>query len=994
MDVRQIGPATMSGRISALDALESDPRILYVGAAGGGVWKTTNAGTTFKPIFEDYPQSIGAIRIDQQNPKTVWVGTGEKWTRNSVSVGAGIYKTTNGGDRWKLMGLEKTERIADIEIHPENPNVVWAAALGHLWGPNVERGVYKTNDGGKTWQQVLFVDENTGCAELIVDPKNPDILYAAMWDFRRQPHTFRSGGPGSALYKSTDGGNTWTLFEADGLPTGTLGRIAMAFSPAMPERVYALIESKNTALFRSDDDGKSWEEVNNSGPIARRPFYFFQLYPDPVDSARVYKPGYQLLVSDDGGEKFSSAYTATTGAIHPDHHAFFVSKKDPNFLYVGTDGGVFRSLDRGASWEMLRNLPVSTFYHVSVDNETPYNVYGGLQDNGSWTGPSQSAGSIAPADWKNLGGGDGFYVFPDAQDPNIVYWQSQGGNIIRFLKDTRESKSIRPFAPAADKLRFNWDTPVHFSKDGNRMYVGAQYLFRSTNRGDTWERISPDLTTNDPQKQKQEESGGLTIDNSTAENHCTIITIGESPMNDQVIWVGTDDGNLYLTQDGGKNWTMLNGKLPNIPANTWVSYVEPSQHMPGTAYVTFDGHRMDDMQGYVLKTTDFGETWTTSPAEEIAGYCHVIKEDPVNPNLLFLGTEMGLYVSIDGAQHWVPFKGNVPPVSIRDMVIQTQSHDLVMATHGRGIFILDDITALRGLTAKLVTQDFAFLPSRTSYIRPPQFEPGYRGDNEYQGPNPTSNAYFTYYLKKRHIFGKMTIEVLDATGNVLAELPSGKRKGINRVEWISRRPSPKLPTSNILARGAIFGPSYPPGTYTIRVTKGDEVYEGKLELALYPSSPHSVADREAQEQAVEQGYQALEQLTVLAEQVKAAQEQAEGLAEKTSGGLKRQVAQFAQELTQLLDALVAHSEGGGISGKERLREHLSNVFGDISRYEGKPTDSQLARLRIYARDLDRYQQQFDDLVKGKMAKVNKGLVRKSLSPITLPTPEEILEEDK
>ncbi|HAA17268.1 MAG TPA: glycosyl hydrolase, partial [Cytophagales bacterium] len=533
MSVRQIGPATMSGRISALDALQSDPRVLYVGAAGGGVWKSTNAGTTFESVFDDYPQSIGAISIDQNNPDTVWVGTGEKWTRNSVSFGAGLYKTTNGGDRWKLMGLEATERIADIVIHPEDPNVVWVAALGHLWGPNPERGVYKTTDGGKTWELVLFVDENTGCAELIIDPENPDVLYASLWDFRRTAYDFRSGGPGSGLYKTTDGGANWSQVQSDVFPQGTLGRISIAFSGADHNRMYTLIESDSTALFRSDDRGQTWEEVNRSYPIAQRPFYFSQLYPDPEKANLIYKPGFQLLVSKDGGKKFASPYSSQGGRVHPDHHAFFISEKDPNWLYLGTDGGVYRSFDAGATWEMMRNLPVSTFYHVSVDTEEPYQVYGGLQDNGSWVGPSNSPGGIGVNDWRNVGGGDGFYVFPDKQDDNIIYWQSQGGNIIRSYQDTRENKSIRPVAPAGENLRFNWNTPVRFSEDGARMYVGAQYLFRSTNKGDTWERISPDLTTNDPAKQQQEKSGGLTIDNSTAENHTTIITIAESPLNAQ-----------------------------------------------------------------------------------------------------------------------------------------------------------------------------------------------------------------------------------------------------------------------------------------------------------------------------------------------------------------------------------------------------------------------------------------------------------------------------
>ena len=989
MAMRHIGPANMSGRIAALDVQDSDPLVIYVGSAGGGLWKTTNGGTTFTDVFAEEPQSIGAIAIDQQHPDTVWVGTGEKWTRNSVSVGRGLYRSTDGGERWKLMGLENTERIGDIVIHPENSDVVWVAALGHLWGPNSERGVYKTTDGGQTWEQILFIDENTGAVELELHPENPDILYASMWDFRRRAYDFRSGGAGSGLYKTTDGGANWAKVTHPNLPQGTLGRISVAISPVKPERVYTLIEAETTALYRSDDNGENWEEVNKTGPLTQRPFYFFQLYPDPVDADKIYKPGFQLTFSKDGGETFISPYSGG-GAIHPDHHAFYINPNNPKELLVGTDGGVFKSIDGGATWRMFRNLPVSTFYHVAIDTREPYNVYGGLQDNGSWMGPSRSVGGIENRNWENLGGGDGFYVFPDAKDDNIYYWQSQGGNIIRYYRKTGESKSIRPDAQAGERLRFNWNTPVHFSRDGDRMYVGAQFLFRSTNRGDSWERISTDLTTNDPNKQKQEESGGLTPDNSTAENHTTIITIGESPLDAKEIWVGTDDGNLQLTRDGGKSWTKLNDRLPEAPANTWVSYVEPSAHTAGTVYVTLDGHRQDDMRPYVYKTTDFGNTWTLVSDDNLEGYCQVIKEDLVNPDLLFLGTELGLFVSIDAGASWVPFKGNMPPVSVRDLVIHPTRHDLVLATHGRGIFILDDITPIRALSTSLIAEDVAFLPSRPSYIQAPQFSAGYSGDDEFVGRNPTTNAVITYYLKKRHIFGPLTLEVLNADGEVIAELPSGKQKGINRVEWFTRLRPPKVPRSESLARGAVFGPSYPPGTYRIRLTQKDAVYESEITLEYDPQSPHSLADREMQRQAAQRGYDLIEELTVLAAQVGDLKKQAEG--REASGRLAKQLTALSESLGEMRAKMVPVGEQKGISGQERLRELLTNVFGDISRFEGAPTQSQLDRLEAYAVELKDLQKAFEDLKAGPLAKVNQGLTKAGQEPLTILSAEEALKD--
>ena len=539
---RDIGPAVMSGRIAAIDASAADPVTVWVGSASGGVWKSDNAATSFKPVFDDHTQSIGALRIDPSDAETVWVGTGETWVRNSVSVGSGVYRTTDGGDSWEHLGLEGTERIAKIAVDPTDSDTVFVCATGHLWNANPQRGVYKTTDGGTNWELVFSIDENTGCADLDMDPQEPSILYAAMWQFRRYPDFFTSGGPGSGLYQSTDGGETWNELT-NGLPAGEKGRIALAIAPSRPSVLYATVEAENTALYRSDDLGSSWKRTDDSMNVQMRPFYFSELVVDPRDHNRLYKPGFTLTVSTDGGDSFSGLFGAgfNFGTVHSDHHALWINPLNPHQLILGTDGGAYVSNDRARTWRHVRSLPVSQFYHVSHDMEWPYNVYGGLQDNGSWKGPSRSPGGITSGDWQVVGGGDGFWAFADPQDANTLYVEYQGGMLSRVNVATGESKSIKPYArEGEEKLRFNWNTPIHLSPTvPGTIYYGSQYLHRSTDRGESWETISPDLTTDDPERQRQEKTGGLSIDNSTAENNATIYAISESPRNSQVIWVGS-----------------------------------------------------------------------------------------------------------------------------------------------------------------------------------------------------------------------------------------------------------------------------------------------------------------------------------------------------------------------------------------------------------------------------------------------------------------------
>ena len=629
---RSIGPATMSGRIAALDALIDNPNIFYVGAAAGGVWKTLNGGATFKPVFDDHIQSIGAITIDQSNPRNIWVGTGECWVRNSVSVGDGIYKSGDGGDNWECLGLKDSERIAKILIHPQESDTVFVAAMGHLWDANPERGVYRTTDGGKNWKRILYVDENTGCADLAMDPGNPDILYAGMWQYRRWPWFFKSGGPGSGLYRSLDGGQSWKKIHK-GFPTGELGRIGIATCPSKPERVYCLVEAGRTALFRSENRGDSWVKVNETKDVADRPFYYSVIKADPKDENKIFILGFNLKISKDGGESFE-----TRGGAHSDFHTLWINPNNTLHLLLGTDGGVYASNDGGDHWDFYRNLPVSQFYHVSVDMQTPYHVYGGLQDNGSWGAPSQGVFGVTNNEWYQVGISDGFYTWVDQQDPDTIYSEFFAGRILRLKRGTYAIKDIQPMpGPGEADYRFNWNAPIAVTP--NALYIAGQFLFRSTDKGESWEKISPDLTTNDPRKQNQGETGGLTIDNSTAENHCTIYTVEISPLNEKIIWAGTDDGNVCLTRNGGKSWKNVVKHIPGLPRNTWCSDIEASPFSESTAFAVFDGHRTGDMNTYLYKTNDFGETWQSLATDSLSGYAHVICQDPVRENLLFLGTE-------------------------------------------------------------------------------------------------------------------------------------------------------------------------------------------------------------------------------------------------------------------------------------------------------------------------------------------------------------------
>ncbi|HKI06163.1 MAG TPA: glycosyl hydrolase [Thermoanaerobaculia bacterium] len=997
LEARSIGPAVMGGRIAAIDAVAQDPLTIYVGAAGGGVWKSTDGGLAWKPVFDDHAQSIGAIAIDPKAPKTVWVGTGESWTRNSVSVGDGLYKTTDGGDSWQRVGLENTERIARIQVSPQDGNTVWACATGHLWGSHEDRGVYKTTDGGKTWKKVLYVDADTGCSDLSVDPQDPSIVFAGMWQFRRNPWSFHSGGKGSGLYKSTDGGDTWRQLET-GLPAGEKGRVAVAVAPSRASVVYALVEAEETALYRSDDVGESWRQVNTSFNMQVRPFYFAHIVVDPTDFNTVYKPGLMLTVSTDGGKTFNAAISLSNfgAGPHSDHHALWVNARNPNEILLGTDGGVYMSYNKGVQWRHLKTLPVSQFYHVSYDMSRPYRVFGGLQDNGSWAAPSAGlGGSIQNKDWVNVGGGDGFWAFTDPADSDLIYVEYQGGEISRRRISTGEEKIIKPL-PGADEppYRFNWNTPVHVSpNEPGTLYMGGQFLFRSRDRGDSWQRISPDLTTNDPKKQQQIKSGGLTRDNSSAENHTTIYSISESPRNGKVIWVGTDDGNLQVTRDGGGRWTNVAPNVPGLPKGTWVSAVEAGRFEEGTAFATFDGHQVGDMKTWVYRTADFGQTWKPLASDALSGYAHVIKQDLENPDLLFLGTEHGLFISVDGGLRWARFTGRFPKVAVRDLAIHPREADLIIATHGRGIYILDDITPLRKLTGEALAGDVTMLPSRQAAMAIPASVQGFPGDDEFFAFNPEEAASITYYLKKRHLFGDLKIEVYDAKGQLVSTLPAGKRRGINRVSWPMRLPPPKLPPANSLVVGSQYtmvGPRVPPGTYTVKLIQDDKSYPSQVELVPDARSSHSAEDRAVQYETAMTLYGMLGRLTYLADTVKALGDSGKQRAEGLPKGdrLRRQLTTLGDTLETFRATLVATGPGGWLSGEEQLREKMATIYGGVNGYDGRPTKSQIDQVKVLGDRLAKAEARLAALQGGEVAAVNRELEKRKLEPLKAKSREE------
>ncbi|MFS4491911.1 WD40/YVTN/BNR-like repeat-containing protein [Maribacter sp. 2308TA10-17] len=955
MTARHIGPAGMSGRINDLEIHPTNGRIIYTGTAGGGVWRSKDGGATFRPIFDEYCQSIGAVTLDPNNPDNViYVGTGETWTRNSVSIGDGLYKSVDSGANWKKIGLEKSERIANIIVNPENSNEIYVAALGALWSDNEERGVYKSNDAGETWNKILYVNEKTGAADLAMDPKNPNVLYASMWEFRRTAWSFDSGGNNSALYKSVDAGATWNKIH-DGFPAGKLGRLAIAVAPSNTNVLYTVIEAeeeKKKGLYRSDNAGDSWEQLNNDFEITVRPFYFSRIVVDPRDENVVVKGGLSGSISRDGGKTFKNL-----GFMHSDIHDVAFSIKDSDIMYCGTDGGIYRSWDGGTTMEIVENLPLSQFYHVSVDDETPYNVYGGLQDNGSWYGPSSSPGGVNAGDWNSVGGGDGFRVLKHPTK-NIIYSEVYNAEIIwRYDVDRQLVKTVQPLQTKnIDKLRFNWNPPIATSQNQpDRFYTGSQYLHKSEDMGDTWEIISPDLTTNDPTKQDQKDSGGLSTDNSGAENHTTIFTIAESTLDENVIWVGTDDGNVQVTQDGGKTWNNTIANVPGLPKNTWCYHIEASTFDKGTAYAVFEGHNTGDMKPYTYKTTDFGKTWKSIITDEVVGFVRNIQEDYVNPDLLFLGTEFGLYITTDGGQSWKKFTNNMPAVAVHFIDLQKATNDLVMGTHGRGVIIIDDISPLREINSAVLEEDLHFFANAPTVINEKSdFSGNFGSETQFVGASKTKDIEFKYHLKKRHTFGKMTMEVQDMNGNMVAELGPGKSKGINIVSWNFSKKVPKIAKGITFTRSGFASHTVPAGKYQVVITKGKNTYTHPFELVYDQNSTLTEADRKLKNETAQKLYDMTQQLAYLVYEVDTYIAEAEAVKNK----------KLAAKLNTLKKTLVVTTgDGYTAAAPPELRGKMAALYSKVADTYDKPSASDLENLTIISEKFSGAKSDFEKLRK-------------------------------
>lgn len=825
---RSIGPANMGGRISDIQALDDDFRVVIVASASGGVWKSTNAGTTWEPIFDTYGSaSIGAVAIFQRDPNIIWVGTGEANVRNSVGWGDGIYKSVDGGRTFVKMGLEDTHHIARIITHPTDPNIVYVAAQGHLWGYTGERGLFKTIDGGRTWVKLtngLPDDGRTGCTEIEMDPQNPEILYAAFWERIRYPYRFLSGGPNGGIFKSTDGGRTWRKLTK-GLPQGEVGRIGLAIYRQNPQIIMAIIEhgfqpprgSKDyedmtklgSGVYRSEDGGESWTYVNRYN---NRPFYYSQIYINPLDDQLVYAMGTRAMISTDGGRTFQPGFPGIAG----DFHVMWLDPHCRDRFYVGNDKGISLTHDQGEHFNFFDNLAIGQIYAVSVDLRDPYYVYVGLQDNGVWGGPSNSRdfNGILNDHWFKFHSGDGFYTAVDPTDWTTVYSESQNGRLRRNHALFRQlSVNITPRQdntynwkekippnkdPERPVVRMNWNTPFILSPHNPRtIYYGANFLFKSVDRGDHWRVISPDLTTNDPEKTRRE-SGGLTRDVTGAETHCTITTISESPLKAGLIWVGTDDGQIWVTRNDGQTWEKISPNLKGVPAGLWVSRVEASHFDEGTAYVTLDGHRSDLFQPFVFKTTDFGQTWVDITSNLPEGHCvYVIREDPVNPLLLFVGTEFGAFASLDGGQHWSPLGKGLPTVAVHDLVIHPREADLIAGTHGRSAWILDDITPLRQMTPEVWEKEFFLFQNRRATKWEAISRGATRGHQLFIGRNPLSmsqvppsnsptrlvnSAAIHFWLKEKPA-QPLSLRICKPDGQVIKVARVEADAGLNRYWW-------------------------------------------------------------------------------------------------------------------------------------------------------------------------------------------------------------------
>lgn len=1005
---RNIGPATMGGRIDDFAVLETNPSVFYVATATGGLWKTMNHGTTWESLFTDQDVvSIGDVAIASNDASVVWVGTGENNNRQSGSWGGGIYKSTDGGHTWKHMGLTESRHIARIVVDPVDHDVVYVAALGHLWGANRERGVYKTTDGGVTWTPALQVDENTGATELVMDPSNNKVIYAATYQRRRTNWGFNGGGPGSAIWKSSDAGRTWTKLT-NGIPAGDMGRIGLDIYGKNPNVLYARIEHRTqTGLYRSDDAGASWFKVSDMNP---RPMYFSQVRIDPNDDRRIYVLGVELHISDDGGRTFIG-----NTVPHSDHHAMWIDPSNSNHVLTGCDGGVNVTWDRGAKWDFIDNIDIGQLYHVGFDMDTPYNVMGGLQDNASWHGPSAVRADIGIGnfDWLNIGTGDGFVTLADPTSARTLYAESQGGNMIRVDRLSMERKNIRPQpARGETSFRWNWDTPMQLSPhNASTLYVAANKVFKSTDRGDHWEAISPDLTA-------QIDRDTLSImgvrgrDIAIARNDGVstfgvIVSFAESAKKAGVFYSGADDGTVYVSRDNGGNWTNVTSRFPGLPEGAAVSRVAPSSHEEGTAYVTFDNHRADDFAPYVYVTTDYGATWRAITNGIPAGQAvRTITEDRKNPEVLYVGTEFGLFVSLNKGGQWMRVKANLPTVPINEITLHPRDNDMILATHGRSIWILDDISAFQQAPTAMASAVHLFDLRAATSFNAGSFRPdfGSPGDRRFWGKNPEPGAAVTYYL--RAPARSVTARITDASGTVVRELgpnsfADGLSAGIHRVRWDLRHQP--LPDSLLWNAGRIGGnaPFVLPGTYRVALTvDGRDAGTKTVSVSGDPLSVITDADRKLWHDASLAVHQLQGIAGLMREKVAAVSERlatVRSLVTKAQNpppairtsldALDRDLRALRQQFAVALPGEATPSgRGGGAGGIAPVPGQFGQVKNQLLASTSRPTDGQMRVAREARQDLVAAVESINRIISSTLPALYQALGQPQLAPGLSPFP--------
>ena len=963
---RAIGPANMGGRVTDIDGVPGDPSTFYVSGADGGIFKTTNGGVSFNPIFENQrAYSIGALTIAPSDNNILWVGTGEGDPRNSVGYGWGVYKSIDGGMSWKHLGLKNTERIKRIVVDPKNPNIACVCALGKEWGPNKERGVFKTIDGGETWEKILYIDENTGCADIAMEVNNPRIMYAGMWTFRRKPWRFDDGGKNTALYRTMDGGETWKKIM-NGLPDKDMARPGVHIAQSEPNIIYLMTEFEGGGTaFKSEDRGENWEMVNDDPNINFRPFYYSDVRVDPNQPNVLFSISGRLSRSKDSG----NTWEQIAKTVHGDHQALWIDPTNSKYILNGSDGGFQRSFDGGDSWEIINNIELSQFYQMEIDNKKPYNIYGGLQDNGTWVGPSNSLykAGILKRHWKGLAYGDGYFAVPIPGEEHFVYTNLQGG--VPFLVDSRYGnvQTIHPYpkivGSAGDaiekhKYRFNWDSPIMISPhDPETVYVGGNVVFKSNNRGKSWEVISPDLTTND--KSKQRSSGGTIYqDNTAAEFHCTILYLAESPIQKGVIWAGTDDGNIQVTLDGGKNWSNLKNRIKGLPQFSWISKIHASEHNAGTAIIVVDQHRMNDFRPYIFMTEDFGKSWkkitSNLPSND---YVKVVRQDPHNPNLLFAGMEHGVFASWNLGKSWEKINNNLPNVSVRDLRIQARDRDLVVATHGRGVFILDDIRPIEELKNS-IGKPIHLFPIREATLWNMYWRIENLGDRTYAAKNPEYGTYINFSLQK-DAKSPVNINILDKNGSLVTSLEmKDAKKGVNRVVWDLGYDA-AVTLENKIEEGFSSNeirPKVVPGEYTARINFEGLKLEEKITVVGDNRIKMPTDDYRKKLKALLTLRDLLSKTHKLIDKVSFSADQLEDLIKK----LNDESSEDTKDAMKIHKKIVEHKfeflmrppPSMTYRQKPRLREEIRSLMSAIDNTTNPPTAPQIERIASLIKEVD------------------------------------------